>query len=59
MLITRVRANNWRSFQEVDISLKEFIYFIGTNGTGKSNLLDIFCFLGIFVGKVSENYNLP
>ncbi len=46
MLITRVRAKNWRNFPEVDISLKEFTYFVGANGAGKSNLLDIFCFLG-------------
>ncbi len=46
MLITRVRANNWRNFTEIDIPLKEFTYFFGANGTGKSNLLDIFCFLG-------------
>lgn len=46
MLITRVRASNWRNFSAIDIPLKEFTYFVGANGAGKSSLLDIPRFLG-------------
>lgn len=46
MLITRVRASNWRNFQKLDIPLGEFGYLVGPSGSGKSGLLDIFRFLG-------------
>ena len=46
MLITRVRASNWRNFSAIDISFREFIWLVGANGAGKSALLDIFRFLG-------------
>lgn len=46
MLITRLKASNWQNFPTLDISLGEFNYFVGTNGSGKSSLLDIFRFLG-------------
>jgi len=46
MLITRVRASNWRNFSTVDIPFGEFSWLVGANGAGKSALLDIFRFLG-------------
>ena len=45
MLITRLRLKNWRNFKKVDISLRERVYVVGPNASGKSNLLDVLRFL--------------
>ena len=45
MLITRLRLKNWRNFKKVDIALRERVYVIGPNASGKSNLLDVLRFL--------------
>lgn len=45
MLITRLKLKNWRNFKNVEINLRERVYVIGPNASGKSNLLDVFRFL--------------
>lgn len=45
MLITRLKLKNWRNFKNVDIRLRERVYVIGPNASGKSNLLDVLRFL--------------
>ena len=45
MYITNLKLRNWRNFTNVDIDLKETVYVIGPNASGKSNLLDIFRFM--------------
>ena len=45
MLITRLKLKNWRNFKNVDIGLRERVYVIGPNASGKSNLLDVMRFL--------------
>ena len=45
MLITRLRLKNWRNFKKIDVSLRERVYVIGPNASGKSNLLDVLRFL--------------
>ena len=45
MLITKLTLKNWRNFKKVDVSLRERVYVIGPNASGKSNLLDVFRFL--------------
>ncbi len=45
MFVSRVKLKNWRNFTEVDISLREIVYLIGPNASGKSNFLDVFRFL--------------
>jgi predicted ATPase len=45
MLITRLQLKNWRNFRKVDIHLRERVFVIGPNASGKSNLLDVFRFL--------------
>jgi len=45
MLITRLKLRNWRNFQEADICLRDTVYLLGANASGKSNLLDVFRFL--------------
>lgn len=45
MLITRLKLKNWRNFKEADVNLRERVYIIGPNASGKSNLLDVLRFL--------------
>ena len=45
MLIRRIRAANFRSFDEVDVELARFSVLIGANASGKSNFVGIFQFL--------------
>ncbi len=40
MWITRLKLKNWRNFKQVDITLRDRVYLIGPNASGKSN-----CFL--------------
>ena len=44
-MITRVRARNFKSLREVDISLGPLNVLVGPNMGGKSNVLDLFRFL--------------
>ena len=45
MLITRLKLKNWRNFRKMDVNLRERVYVIGPNASGKSNLLDVLRFL--------------
>lgn len=45
MFVTKLLLKNWRNFRSVDIKLRERVYIIGPNASGKSNLLDVFRFL--------------
>lgn len=45
MLITRLKLKNWRNFRNIDVALRERVYVIGPNASGKSNLLDVMRFL--------------
>jgi len=45
VLITRLELKNWRNFRTVDVALRERVYVIGPNASGKSNLLDVLRFL--------------
>lgn len=45
MLITRLALKSWRNFKAVDVSLRERVFVIGPNASGKSNLLDVLRFL--------------
>jgi len=40
-----LRLKNWRNFKTADVALRERVYVIGPNASGKSNLLDVFRFL--------------
>lgn len=46
MRITKMTADNWRNFKHVDITLENRIFIVGPNAAGKSNLLDVFRFMG-------------
>ncbi len=45
MLITRIKLKNWRNFRSVEVKLRERVYLIGPNASGKSNFLDVMRFL--------------
>ena len=45
MWVTRLKLKNWRNFKQADITLRDRVYLIGPNASGKSNLLDVFRFL--------------
>ncbi len=45
MMIKRLQLKNWRNFKKVEISLRDRVYVIGPNASGKSNLLDVLRFL--------------
>ena len=45
MLITRIALKNWRNFAHIDVELRETVYLIGPNASGKSNFLDALRFL--------------
>ncbi|GAB1719202.1 MAG: chromosome segregation protein SMC [Nitrosospira sp.] len=45
MLVVRLKLKNWRNFKEVEVNLRERVYIIGPNASGKSNLLDVLRFL--------------
>ncbi|HEX6997530.1 MAG TPA: AAA family ATPase [Gammaproteobacteria bacterium] len=45
MRFTRLVLQNWRNFLRVDVALRERMFVVGPNASGKSNLLDAFRFL--------------
>jgi predicted ATPase len=45
MWVTRLKLKNWRNFKQADITLRDRVFLIGPNASGKSNLLDVFRFL--------------
>lgn len=45
MYISNLKLRNWRNFTSANVNLREMVYLIGPNASGKSNLLDIFRFM--------------
>lgn len=45
MIISRIKLKNWKNFKEVDVPLKNRVFAVGPNASGKSNFLDVFRFL--------------
>jgi predicted ATPase len=45
MLISKLKLQNWRNFRKMEVGLRERVFVIGPNASGKSNLLDVFRFL--------------
>lgn len=46
MRISHVEASNWRNFKSLEFPIQNRLFIVGPNAAGKSNLLDIFRFLG-------------
>lgn len=45
MIISRLKLKNWKNFKEIDVPLRNRVFMVGPNASGKSNLLDAFRFL--------------
>ncbi|NQU86627.1 MAG: AAA family ATPase [Mariniphaga sp.] len=45
MIISRIILRNWKNFKEIDVPLKNRVFVVGPNASGKSNFLDVFRFL--------------
>lgn len=45
MYVSRISLRNWRNFAKADADLRETVYILGPNASGKSNFLDIFRFM--------------
>ncbi|MGH7742561.1 MAG: AAA family ATPase [Candidatus Eiseniibacteriota bacterium] len=43
---THLKIENWRNFSRAQVALQPRVFLIGPNASGKSNLLDVFRFLG-------------
>ena len=44
-MITKLRLQNWKSFEDSTLYIDSLSILIGTNASGKSNVLDAFAFL--------------
>lgn len=45
VLISKLKLQNWRNFKKIEVDLRDRVYVVGPNASGKSNLLDVFRFL--------------
>lgn len=45
MMISHLKLVNWKNFRSVDVPLRQRMYIVGPNASGKSNFLDVFRFL--------------
>lgn len=45
MIISRVILRNWRNFRSLDVALRDRVFIVGPNASGKSNLIDALRFL--------------
>jgi len=45
MIISRVILKNWKNFKDIDVYLRDRVFVVGPNASGKSNFLDVFRFL--------------
>ncbi len=45
MIISHIGLKNWRNFRSVDVHLRDRVFLVGPNASGKSNFLDTLRFL--------------
>ena len=45
MIISHIVLKNWRNFRSIEVDLRDRVFLIGPNASGKSNFLDAFRFL--------------
>ncbi|MFM7600051.1 MAG: AAA family ATPase [Pseudanabaena sp.] len=45
MIISHISLKNWRNFRSVEVDLKDRVFLVGANASGKSNFLDALRFL--------------
>lgn len=58
MYISKVILKNWKNFKEVDVPIRDRVFVIGPNASGKSNFLDVFRFLRD-ISKPGGGYRRP
>lgn len=44
MIISKLKLKNWKNFKEAEVDLKDRVFIVGANASGKSNFLDAFRF---------------
>ena len=55
-MITKLHLVNWKSFEDSTIYIDPLTFLIGTNASGKSNVLDAFLFLHLLMkGQTLED----
>lgn len=54
-MITELRLRNWKSFADATLYIDPLTFVIGTNASGKSNILDALEFLKKIANRVSVN----
>ncbi len=55
MVVTRIKASNFKSFKDIDIRLNKFNMLVGANASGKTNFIQIFKFLRDLTNHGLEN----
>jgi len=55
MPIKNISVKNFKSIQNIDVTLKDINLLIGANGSGKSNFIEIFRFLGQIIDYGIDN----
>lgn len=45
MIVSKIRLKNWKNFRDIDVDMRERVFVVGPNASGKSNFLDAFRFL--------------
>jgi predicted ATPase len=45
MIVSELSVKNWRNFQHLCVRVRERLFVVGANASGKSNFLDLFRFL--------------
>ena len=51
-MITKLKLHNWKSFEDATLYIDPLTFLIGTNASGKSNVLDAFEFLRLRLNGV-------
>lgn len=46
MEFSHVHIKNWKNFRDLSFDIGHRLFIVGPNASGKSNLLDVFRFLG-------------
>ena len=59
MRITKLKLNNWKNFQNVDVTLHSRMFLVGVNAAGKSNFLDAFRFISDVIEHLFLGFRLP
>lgn len=49
-MITEIELNNWKSFEHAELQIDQITFLIGTNASGKSNVVDALQFLSMLPG---------